>query len=198
MGTAIIHNLYGEPLSEEHWKSLSEAGFQHTQKLVPVTFEISQLPPKRGCEGRMHRALKKVASDMLEEEGEAQVKLEHCGFDVYAVTLGIVVECGTMPITKIYEALVDQDSLGLKEIWNISFPKPENICVLTKIQLAAKGCSFAKFCKPNEWSRSKMKSCRLNGAGCYVRRQYLVHDCLHLNGLDTLANVKSEAAREWE
>ncbi len=140
----------------------------------------------------MHRALKQIAADMLINLGETQVKLEYDSFDVYGATLGIVIECGSMPITKIYEAFTDKNSFNVKEIWNLSFPKLENYSVLTKIRFNAKPCSYLHYCKPNELSKREMRSCKLNGRGCYIRRQYLLYDCLHLNGYKILSNSKRE------
>lgn len=188
----MIHDVHGEKLSEEQWKALAEAGFQHTRQLVPVALDVSILPRKHGCEGKMHQMLKQVAVDMLVELGETEVKFEHDGFDVYGATLGIVVECGGMSITKIYETLIDKRSFGVKEIWHLSFPKPESYCVLTKFQFNAKPCSYITYCKPNEWSKREMRTCKLKGKDCYIRRQYLLHDCLDLNGYETLTNSKHE------
>lgn len=186
-----IYNAYGENLSKEQWKALAEAGFQYTQQLVPLTLPTT-LAHKHGCEGKMHRALKQVAIDMLVKLGETQVKLEYDGFDVYGATLGIVIECGSMPVTKIYEALTDKNPYNVKEIWNLSFPKLDNYSVLTKIQFNAKACNYILYCKPNEWSKREMRTCKLNMRDCYIRLQYLLYNCLHLNGYEILSNSKRE------
>jgi hypothetical protein len=185
--------LHGERLSEAHWKTLANEGFQHTRELVPVSIDVLMLPSKHGCEGKMHRALKKTAAEMLAKLGENQVKLEHDGFDVYGATLGIAVECGSMPLTKIYEALTNNKSLNIKEIWHLSFPKPEYICTLTKIKLITQPCNYFNHCKPNEWSKREMSNCKLNGKECYIRIQYQLRDCLHLNGYETLTSSNCEA-----
>ncbi|HLN44198.1 MAG TPA: hypothetical protein VK209_00660, partial [Candidatus Sulfotelmatobacter sp.] len=80
----------------------------------------------------------------------------------------------------------------VKEIWHLSFPKFENHSVLTKIQFNAKHCDYINYCKPNEWSKCKMRTCKLNGRDCYIRQQYLLYDCLHLNGYEVLSSNKRE------
>jgi len=148
--------------------------------------DLEALPRKHGCESRLHRALKSAAANMLASIGEKEVKLEHCGFDVYGATLGIVVECGTMPVMKVYEALVDEKTFAVREVWNLGFPKLENYCILTKIRLTPNSCAFIDTCKPAEWSKHGMRNCRLSGSDCYVKRQYILRGCLQLNGYEIL------------
>ena len=159
------------------------------RQLVPIDTEVSTLPRKYGCEGKTHRMLKQVATNMLAKLGETEVKLEQNNFDVYGAKLGIVVECGNMSITKIYEALINNNVLKVKEIWHLSFPRPENICVLTKIKLDVQLCRYFNYCKPNEWSKHSLSSCKLRGKECFIRRQYLLRDCPHLNGYETLTST---------
>ncbi len=189
--STTIHDAYGEKLSKEQWKALAEAGFEYTRQTVPITLPTT-LPRKHGCEGKTHRALKQVAANMLMKLGETQVKLEYDGFDVYGATLGIVIECGNMLTTKIYEVFTNRNSCSVKEIWNLSFPKLENYSVLTKIQFNAKPCNYHPYCKPSEWNKREMQTCKVNGKDCYIRRQYLLYDCLHLNGYQILSNSKHE------
>ncbi len=140
----------------------------------------------------MHRALKQVAADMLIKLGETEVKLEYDGFDVYGATLEIEVECGSMPVTKIYKVFTDKKTYNVKEIWHLSFPKLENYSILTKIHFNAKPCNYIDYCKPNKWSKREMRTCKLNGKNCYIRRQYSLYNCLHLNGYQILSNSKRE------
>ena len=196
----MIHDTHAERLSEEQWQALTKAGFQHTREVVFVALDVAELPRSHGCEGKMHRALKRAAADMLAQRGETEVRLEHFGFDVYGATLGIVVECGTMSLTKVYEALVDEKASVVREVWNLGFPKLENYCILTKFQLNLTHCSFIDVCKPKEWSKHDMRNCKLGGTNCYVKRQYLIQGCLHLNGYETLKNDDTAkwASSAWE
>jgi hypothetical protein len=182
----VTQDNHAELFSEEQLYTLVDAGFLCTRKVVFVTLDFEALPRKHGCEGTLHRALKTAAANMLASIGEKEVKLEHYDFDVYGVTLGIVVECGNMSLTKVYEALVDEKVFAVREIWNLGFPKLENYCILTKIRLSPKSCAFIDACKPAEWSKHGMRNCRLVGADCYVKRQYIRRGCLHLNGYEIL------------
>ena len=84
------------------------------------------LPKKYNRESTHHRAMKGSVVDYLKNIGEPNPLLEYGYLDVYAPTLGVVVECGDTPVSRIISVVNNFENL--KELWtvDIDFGKNDN------------------------------------------------------------------------
>ena len=99
---------------------------------VKVELDFTDLPRKRGGEGKLHRALKKFAYNMLVEQGEKQPEYEVDYIDVYAPTLKIGIECGDIYAERLIGRFIEPHEF--KELWVLMYPKKNGESILVKFK----------------------------------------------------------------
>lgn len=88
----------------------------HSEK-IKLDLDYKNLPKKRNRESDFHRALKKAMFDYLIKLGDTTPLLEYGYMDVYSQKLGINIECGNTPVSRIVENLWHRE--GIKEVWAV-------------------------------------------------------------------------------
>lgn len=129
-----IYTVYPYVISEANLAELEKAGITHTEEKVKISLNYEDLPTKHSSESDTHRALKKIAYEMLQRLGEPEPKYEYAYYDVYGPSLGIVIECGTTQVDKLLEAFFRWFNLTLKEFWNLDYSDKEGNAELVKFK----------------------------------------------------------------
>lgn len=91
---------------------------------ITLMLSHDKLPKRRGKESIKHLAMKKAMVEYLKKLGEPEPKLEYGYLDVYAPTLGIIVECGDTPLRRIIDNIKHREDI--KELWTIDINCAKN------------------------------------------------------------------------
>jgi hypothetical protein len=105
----MIYTRFPYMAGEEEFQKFRDADIVITIEKAEQDLDYSNLPPKRGSEDTLHRALKKYAEKLLKEKGAHDVRFEYRLIDVTSLKLRIAVECGDTPVYKIWDMLFTQD-----------------------------------------------------------------------------------------
>jgi hypothetical protein len=121
-------------VSDNDLKQLEANGISHSEQVIHVELSFQDLPTKYSRESERHRALKKVAYEMLQKLGEDKPQYEYAYYDVYSPSLNIVIECGDTRLDKLLEAFFRWFKTDLKEFWNLDYPDAEGNAELQKFK----------------------------------------------------------------
>lgn len=119
----MIYTTYPYFATEEDFVELEKAGIERSIEHINIQLDFNDLPRKYGRESETHRAMKKFAYQMLKHLGENEPQYEYAGFDVFAPALKIIVECGDIPLGKLYDAFFRWLNVDLKEMWMLDYPQ---------------------------------------------------------------------------
>jgi len=129
----VIYTVYPYVVPDAFFKELEEHHVAHSLEKVHVTLDYNNLPTKYGRESAEHRALKKVAFQLLKEMGEPNPQYEFNYYDVYSPKLRIVIECGNTMASKILENLFRWGNVD--EVWTLDYPDANGMSELIKFRL---------------------------------------------------------------
>jgi hypothetical protein len=107
-------------------------GISHSKEFIHVNLSYDELPRKYGRESVRHRALKKVAFQMLKELGDPNPQYEYAYCDVYSEKFRIVIECGLTNIFKILEVFFQWHMAD--EVWVLDYPNKDGFSELVKFK----------------------------------------------------------------
>lgn len=130
----MIYTYFPYLISDSNIKELEDNGISHTEEVVHIDLAFQDLPTKYGGESDKHRALKKVAYEMLQRLGECKPQYEYAYYDVYSPSLNIIIECGNTQLDKLLEAFFRWFKTDLKEFWNLDYPDIDGNAELLKFK----------------------------------------------------------------
>jgi len=119
-------------VSKNFFEELEKRNVSHSKEIVSINLDYADLPRKYARESEKHRALKKIAFQMLKEMGEPNPEYEFNYCDVYSPKLRIVIECGNTTANKILEELFRWCTAN--QLWILDYPNSEGKSELIKLK----------------------------------------------------------------